>query len=420
MTMINYGFACKTVGVPGTAQHSIKLANADHERLQMVSRSTLNALKAMLAYCHKQDIRVLRISSDIIPFASHPEIDFDWFDLLKSEIKELGAYIKKTGIRVSMHPGQYTVLNSPRIEVAERAIEDLKFHARFLDALDADSSAVFILHVGGVYNDRKAALKRFKERFALLPEYVTKRMTIENDEFSYNIQEVVELCEDLGVPALFDVFHHSINFPAEGSMLHWLGRSGETWLKRGCRQKIHYSQQLAGAKAGMHSHSIGLANFLEFHRQLNGYSLDVMLEVKDKNLSAVKCSNLASESLPRARLTEEWAKYKYAVLERDPTAYNDIREYLKSASPQATGFYKILEAALAKEVTPGNAVNAAAHVWGYFSDLAGQNEKKRFLVMLDNLASSVHLLPSIKKFLFRQAEKYQISYLLQSLYFYNV
>ena len=147
--MIRYGFACKTVGVPGAAQTTLTLARADEEHLLRTSRQNLRALGVMLRYCRAEGIRLMRISSDVIPLASHPDVAFDWQVLLQDELAAMTTLISEAGVRVSMHPGQYTILNSPRASVVERAVEDLRFHADFLDAVGADPTAKIVLHLGG-------------------------------------------------------------------------------------------------------------------------------------------------------------------------------------------------------------------------------------------------------------------------------
>ena len=417
--MIRYGYACKTIGVPGTAQRSLTLAHASPERLLEVSRHNLGALGAMVRYCRAQGIALLRISSDVIPLASHASIRFNWRELCGQELADLGRCIRDAGVRVSMHPGQYTVLNSPRADVVERAVADLVFHADFLDALGVDQSARIVLHVGGVYDDRAAALARFVARFKELPEQVRRRLALENDERSFGIGDVLDLCRALGIPAIFDVFHHSLTPSPGASAEEWLDRAAATWNASTGRQKIHYSQQLDGGKPGMHSRSIGLDPFLAFHAWLGTRDLDVMLEVKDKNLSALQCTHCATPNLPRRRITEAWARYKYAVLEHSPALYSAIREYCKADSPQAEGFYRLLEQALAEPVTPGHAVNAAEHVWGYLDTLAEPAEKKRIRKDLAALRLSLAPLPGIKKRLLALAEKQQSAYLIQSLYCYD-
>ena len=174
--MIRYGFACKTIGVSGANLTAITLARATPENMLGVCRHNLRALETMLRYCAEARIPLMRISSDIIPLASHPQNSFDWRQQLQAELASARATLAQTGIRVSMHPGQYTVLNSPRHDVVERAADDLTFHAGFLDALGADSSARIVLHLGGGYGDRASALARLTDNLLALPPQVRNRI----------------------------------------------------------------------------------------------------------------------------------------------------------------------------------------------------------------------------------------------------
>ena len=416
--MIRYGFACKTIGVPHAELSGLTLARATPENMSGACRRNLRALETMLRYCAAARIPLMRISSDIIPLASHPQNSFDWRAALQDELAAARATIAETGVRVSMHPGQYTVMNSPRQDVVERAVDDLVFHADFLDALGADGSARIVLHLGGGYGDRDAALQRLTENLRALPPHVLARISLENDERVFTIQDALHICGQLGLPAIFDVFHHSLNPPAHGTQTYWLDRVVETWGAAHGRPKLHYSQQLAGGKPGMHSRSIAMQDFLEFHRSIEDRELDVMLEVKDKNLSAVKCAHLAGARLPRQELTDQWARYKYLVLERDQAAYNGIRALLKAEAPDAKTFYGIIEQALEKELSGPQARNAAAHVWGYVDSFASPAEKRRVLTAMDELQNGPGALPRVKRALLSLAERHNVTYLLHSLYFY--
>ena len=416
--MIRYGFACKTIGVSGASLTAITLAKATPENMLGVCRHNLRALETMLRYCAEARIPLVRISSDIIPLASHPQNSFDWQRELEQELASARATLAQTGIRVSMHPGQYTVLNSPRQDVVDRAIDDLTFHASFLDALGADGSARIILHLGGGYGDRASALDRLTDNILALPPQVRNRISLENDERVFTIEDALAICGKCGLPAIFDVFHHSLNAPAYGTQSYWLDRATESWCTQHGRPKLHYSQQLAGGKPGMHSRFIGMKDFLEFHRSLEERELDVMLEVKDKNLSAVKCINLTNPRLSRHELTHEWARYKYLILERDQAAYNAIRAMLKADVPDAREFYSIVEQTQEKEIRGPQASNAAAHIWGYMDKLATAAEKKKALAALDDLHKDPANLPRVKRVLLALAEKHHVEYLLQSLYFY--
>lgn len=360
---------------------------------------------------------MFRISSDVVPLATHPEAIFDWRTVCRAELDETAAALANSGQRVSMHPGQYTVLNSPDEGVAERSVADLVYHASFLDAIGAPEDARIVLHVGGKYGDAASALKRFRQRYKKLPKSVRRRLVLENDEHNFAIDTVIELCRELGLPAIMDVFHHSLNPAAEGSESDWLKAAAETWTGAAGTPKIHYSQQLPGGRPGMHSQTITAREFVQWYRNLPDIPFDIMLEVKDKNRSALKCIYSVQKSAPRARLTEEWARYKYSVLEHSPSHYRKIREFLKADKPRALQFYDLIEAALATEITIGHAVNAVEHVWGYFKDQATEAERRRYEKGLAALRSSTNALPGLKKSLGRLAEKYGQEYLVNSMYF---
>ena len=409
----NIGYACKTIGVRDAAMRSCLLAGATPERLLEVALHNIAVLGRLVEYTAGAGIGLFRISSDIIPLASHPAVDFDWRGLCAAPLAAVGLRIREAGLRVSMHPGQYTVLNSPDEGIVGRATADLVYHAEFLDCLGVDSQAKIVLHVGGVYGDRRAALERFADNFARLPGHVAARIVLENDERCFPLGDVHALSRRLGLPVVMDVFHHALLPSPEYSTAEWLKICAETWQAKDGPQKIHYSEQLPGGRPGMHSRTIDAARFMDFYAALPTPAPDIMLEVKDKNLSAIKCLHCANAA-PRQVLTSAWAAYKYAVLEHSPNHYRLIREHLKAQTPDPVAFYALIDAALAHEATPGTRFTAAEHVWGYFT--ATPAEKKRFAAGLKRLSQGGSAAP-LKRFLFTLAEKYAEKYLLNSLYF---
>ncbi|MCC8164986.1 MAG: UV DNA damage repair endonuclease UvsE [Planctomycetes bacterium] len=408
------GYACKLIGVPGTAITSTILRTATSERLLAIVRHNLAALRRIIDYNVRIGVRLFRISSDIIPFGSHPDVHFAWRDECADELAATAEALKRSGIRVSMHPGQYTVLNSPDDGVAERAILDVVYHADVLDALGAGPDGKIVVHVGGVYGDRVAGMRRFEERFRMLPEFAARRLILENDEHNYPIDDVHRLARRLKMPVVMDLFHHDLLPPAGGTTEEWLLRSAATWKKRDGLQKIHYSQQLPGGKPGMHSNSIAAAAFVAMYQSLPRPAA-VMLEVKDKNISARKCLKCLDPRTNRATLTTAWARYKYAVLEHSPAAYQRIRNLLKADQPAALVFYNEVDAALAEPATAGTVKNAAEHVWGYFKEEADTRERKRYDAVFAKADSDTGN-ASLKKLFATMAEKYDKSYIQESLY----
>ncbi len=415
---MSIGYACITVGVPKTALSSCIMKNASNERLKELIAHNLNSLENMISYNAQNEIKLFRISSDLIPFGSSPANTLPWKDIFKEKFEIIGEKISKNKIRVSMHPGQYTVLNSPDPEVVKRSIEDLKYHFDILKLLGTKSESKIILHVGGVYGDKKSAVARFCENFTHLDDEIKDRIVIENDERNYNASDILDLSEKLGIPAVFDNLHNFIN-PSEildeNALIKLFAK---TWREKDGRQKIHYSEQKPDAKAGSHSDFVSAGKFLDFYERINGAFLDIMLEVKDKNLSAIKCLNLISQEKNIKALENEWSKYKYKVLEMSPACYSNIRELLKDKQAYPVKeFYAIVEKALLSPLIKQNVENAALHIWGYFKKYASQAERKGFFSRLDAYLNGKANLLTVKNFLLKLAEKYDEEYLLQSHYF---
>lgn len=284
------GYACKCEEVPGTRQRTCIAAKATEEYLNELIAFNLEALDTIFEYNNENDIRLFRISSDIIPFGSSPVNQLDWQRIFGKQLKCLGDKALSYGMRLSMHPGQYTVLNSPDDGVVLRAVDDLVYHCAFLDALGLPPEHKLILHIGGVYKDKPQAVVRFCENYRQLPAAVQARLVIENDERSYNIEEVLAIGRAENIPVVFDNLHHAINQPGGGrSEMEWLKLCGTTWQAADGCQKIHYAQQAEGKRTGAHSTTIDTAVFAEFVSRLQDDRIDIMLEVKDKNLSALKC-----------------------------------------------------------------------------------------------------------------------------------
>lgn len=294
------GYACLTVGVPGTGFSKCILKNAAEDNLRRLITANLSALEAVIDYNIENRIRLFRISSDIIPFGSHPINQIRWWEDDQDILMQLGNKIKNASIRVSMHPGQYTVLNSPDSKVLGNAVRDLEYHERFLTSLGMDGTCKLILHIGGVYGDKKKAMNDFVANYSLLPKEIKKRLVIENDDRNYNIADILQVSDITGAPAVFDNLHHKVNPPTLYLPdSEWILRCRKTWADCDGIQKIHYSQQKKEAKPGSHSDTICISEFLSYYHELPVKEIDIMLEVKDKNLSAVKCIGALTNEFPR-------------------------------------------------------------------------------------------------------------------------
>lgn len=416
---MNIGYACLTVGVKGTKLKSCTLRNALPEVLETLIQSNLEVLNNMLDYNINNSIKLFRISSDIIPFGSHPVNNLNWQEKFSNKLAEIGYKALTNGMRLSMHPGQYTVLNSPDENVVKRAVEDLRYHAGFLDALGLGNEHKIILHIGGIYKDKTTAIKRFIHQYHLLEDNIKNRLVIENDDKQYNISDVLSIGLSQGIPVVFDNLHNQVNPDIQFTEAEWIYKCAATWKQSDGWQKIHYSQQNSGKKPGSHSATIDVSEFLQFYESIKGQHVDIMAEVKDKNLSAIKCINAIAK--PEIKnLEKEWSRYKYSILEHSPNIYNNIRQTLKDKKAYPViEFYRLIDEAMTTPVKSGNAVNAAQHIWGYFKDSSDEDKRKKFEKTLQKVSSGESILP-LKRLLWKMAEEQQQKYLLESLYFMDV
>ena len=417
---MSIGYACLAIAVPGSDIKGCTLKNATEERLLSLIGHNLDSLERMIDYNVNNGIKLFRISSDLIPFGSSLAAELPWQQIYAEKLSDISNQITRAGMRVSMHPGQYTVLNSPANSVVERAVQDLNYHTKVLDSLGLGPEHKLVLHLGGVYRDKSQAKNRFVSNFKGLDSRVQNRLVLENDGVMFNIVDVLETAAVVDVPVVYDNLHNAVN-PADidRNDLDWIRLCLTTWRKGDGLQKIHYSQQHSEKRPGAHSESIHIDTFLEFYRQLSGMDLDIMLEVKDKNISALKCINCVSNT-GIGMLEAEWARYKYCVLERSPEIYNAVRRLLrdKGAYP-ALEMYRMIEEAFSMPVVAGNAVSAAQHVWGYFKDKASQTENKRFQNLLQKFVSGEAGIQPVKNNLLTLARKYAEDYLLNGYYFYK-
>ena len=202
------GYACVNTQLPSSAR-TVRLANATPERLRELIAANLDALEAILRWNAEHEIEVFRLTSNLIPLASHPANRLAWWDEFAPRFGELARLLRDGGARISTHPGQYTVLSSARPAVVDAAVAELEYHDRLLAALGLDGSHKIVLHVGAGAAEPEAAQRRLASGFERLSEGARRRLVLENDE-RWPLDRVLELAEPLGVPVVFDAFDHTL------------------------------------------------------------------------------------------------------------------------------------------------------------------------------------------------------------------
>ena len=186
--------------------------------------------------------RMCRLTSDILPLFTHELGQRHLYkspgvlNYIQTRLAAAGAAARAANIRLSFHPGQFTVLNTDKLELLQNSMAEVEMHtqlAGWLGATEWHQNGFCInIHGGG----RAGGLENLKVAISNLSQEAQNLLTIENDEFSWGTADLV--AANLKVPIVLDVHHHWIN-----TGTHLLPDS-ELWSRvqdgwRGSRPKIH-------------------------------------------------------------------------------------------------------------------------------------------------------------------------------------
>ena len=270
---------------------------------------SLEYVDAILDHLDRHDIRMYRMSSDLAPYATHPDMP-QFHGMVKesaSELRAIGSKAKALDIRLSFHPSQFVVLNSPDPELVRKSVWDLASQAEMLDLMDLGPEAVLVIHVGGVYGDLQASRARWVETWKTLPEPVRRRLVLEHDDLRFSAADVLWIHEHTGVRLIFDYQHFWCLNPERAELRATLAAILRSWPE-GQQPKIHYSsprtelrehasidkatrkkviRRVAPVFTG-HADFCNPFEFATFMREAAGLDFDVMLEAKAKDLALLR------------------------------------------------------------------------------------------------------------------------------------
>jgi len=299
------GYACICLSTDARASRGTVLRNATPARLRELIAANLDGLRSILEFNARARVLLFRISSDVIPFGGHPVNELRWWEEFGEPLATLGAFVRGQGMRVSMHPGQYTLLSSPDERVTAAAVADLTWHARFLDAMGLNVEHKLVIHGGGIYGDKPAAIDRWVERYHALAPEIRRRLVVENDERTYSADDVLELSRRTGTPVVLDTLHHMLKpgDPARplGDLLPEVFR---TWRAEDGPPKLHFSSQAGDKRPGAHADYADADEFVAFLESAPDQSFDCMLEAKAKDLALFRLrDDLAARGIREAAAT---------------------------------------------------------------------------------------------------------------------
>ena len=129
-----------------TYTNYLKEENKD-EKLDKIIKSNLENLEKILSYNVKNNIHFYRLTSKLIPLATHKDVSFEYINKYKGYYEKISKIIDKNNMRVDVHPDQFCVLNSTNKETINNSIEILKYHINILEALNI-KNPVIVLHTG--------------------------------------------------------------------------------------------------------------------------------------------------------------------------------------------------------------------------------------------------------------------------------
>ncbi len=317
------GFAVKVLG----AREPLK--EADKRRWQSGPhlRQSIQLLNAVWDHLERIEVRMYRMSSSVVPYGTHPDLpEFDYrrqIDECADDLARLGARARAMGLRLSMHPGQYTVINGAEDGLRDRSLAELEADALLLDAMGCGPEATVVVHVGGRYDDHAAALDRWALAWERLSEAARRRVGLENDERLFHLGDVLELHRRTGVRVVYD-WHHGRILPTAGlSAEDGLAAAMATW-PGGVRPKVHLSSprvsvatvrkpvpgtrrmrdELVLPALGPHAELVSPWDFLELIRATTS-PLDVMLEAKAKDLAVLWLRRTLGTLAPEVAAAEE-------------------------------------------------------------------------------------------------------------------
>jgi len=288
---IRLGYACVPVTIDETSSHTLtftnykKLGNRANEKLDSVIKSNFESLEKILKYNIRNDITFFRMTSELIPLVSHPLVKYDFINQYKPYYKKIGDIIKENNLRVDIHPSAYTVLNSVNEEVVTSTINILEFYQKMYKVMDIKSKIV--LHVGSKVGGKRLGMKRFIDNFNKLDEDLQKLIVVENDDKSYNIRNVLSLCEKLNIPMVLDYHHFKVNKNNE-KIENYIERIFKTWKDE--VPKIHFSSPKDKKNKRSHNDYINVDDFIDFIEKIKftKRDFDVMIEAKKKDEALFK------------------------------------------------------------------------------------------------------------------------------------
>jgi len=265
--------------------------------LQSIARANAIALTHAVSRCSELGIGAFRMSSQILPLATHPVSGYtleslDADGVIRRSFASAGELARLLDVRLSFHPDQFVVLNSIREEVVAASILELDAQARLGELVGAET---ITLHVGGMTDGKAAALERLERNIDRLSPAARSRLALENDDRLFTVKDLYELCLRSRVPLVYDVHHHRCN-PDGLDVETATNLSTETW--RGREPWMHLATARDGATAANPRPHADYIDPADFPGEWVNRTITVDVEAKAKDAAIVALRDALAISAP--------------------------------------------------------------------------------------------------------------------------
>jgi len=306
------GFACKWIDTPDQvdgirATDDCKQYNTGATTITWLNKQTKEVAEQKLWDLMVQNLEATR-SSDILPAYTQSDWSYFWskpdvVQYLERNFILIGDSARASNTRVSMHPGQFTVLASDNPDIVRRSIEEFEYHAdmvRYMGYGKQFQDFKINVHISG-----RAGPEGIRAAYKKLTPEARNCITIENEEMSHGLSTCLSLGDLL--PIVLDIHHHWIKegeyiMPNDPKVQQVL----DSW--RGLRPTMHYSVSredvLVGhctltkpdhktlLESGHKKQKLRAHSNFYWNKEVNDWALtfndqfDIMCESKAKNLAS--------------------------------------------------------------------------------------------------------------------------------------
>ena len=261
--------------------------------LQRRVEQNIEDLIKMVIWNERNGIKVFRLSSNLFPHKTNPNVEDYTYDFVRDKLEKVGELSRRYNQRLTFHPGFHNVVGTPDESTFQTPIEDLNYHCEILDIMKMDKDSVLVIHGGGTYGNKQKTLDRWCDNYNRLPENIKRRLVLENCEKNFSIVDCLYVSSKVHVPIVFDTHHfecYKILHPDEtfDKADNYISKILDTWKPSGIKPKMHVSEQGKG-RCGHHSDYVEtIPDYLLTIPEKYGIHIDIMIEAKKKELAVFK------------------------------------------------------------------------------------------------------------------------------------